>query len=113
MVYLLHFDEPYKHAKHYVGFTNDEETLRGRLWHHRHGSGARLMEVVEEAGIAWKVARLWPDGDRNKERRLKTSGSASRYCPICREAIGQRPLASVESIDDPEIIEQILRGDES
>ena len=42
------------------------------------------MQVVTEAGIGFTVARTWDDGDRGKERRLKNSGGASRYCPVCR-----------------------------
>jgi predicted GIY-YIG superfamily endonuclease len=84
MVYLLHFTESYRHAKHYTGYARDERALERRLRHHRNGSGARLMQVVTEAGIGFTVARTWPDGDRDKERRLKRSGGASRYCPVCR-----------------------------
>jgi predicted GIY-YIG superfamily endonuclease len=84
MVYLIHFDRPYRHARHYTGWTRDETTLPRRVSHHRKGSGARLLQVVAAAGIGFKVVRTWPDGDRNKERRLKRSGGASRYCPVCR-----------------------------
>ena len=87
-VYVLHFDRPDKHAKHYTGWTWSEKTLAARVQHHRKGSGARLMEVVSAAGIGFTVARTWPDGDKAQERRLKNSGSASRYCPMCR---GTRP----------------------
>jgi hypothetical protein len=54
------------------------------MQHHANGTGARLMQVVTGAGIGFTVARTWPDGDRGKERRLKRSGGASRYCPLCR-----------------------------
>ena len=88
MVYLLHFAAPFGHAKHYTGWTRDKSTLPKRLAHHRKGTGARLMQVVCEAGIDFTLARTWDDGDRAKERRLKNSGSASRYCPTCR-AVGR------------------------
>lgn len=84
-VYLLHFDRPYQHARHYTGWACD---IDRRLEAHRRGQGARLMEVVVGAGIGFTVARLWPDADRHKERRLKRSGSASRYCPVCKAAGG-------------------------
>ena len=89
-VYLLHFDRPYKHARHYTGWTRSERTLAARVEHHRKGTGARLMEVVSAVGIGFTVARTWPEGDRDKERRLKRSGAASRYCPLCR---GRRTAA--------------------
>ncbi|MGI5288337.1 hypothetical protein ACQEVF_34055 [Nonomuraea polychroma] len=79
-VYLLHFDRPYKHARHYIGWTPGD--LNRRLHQHRNGSGARLMQVVTAAGIGFVVARLW-DGGRNLERSLKRRGGASRCCPLC------------------------------
>ena len=48
MVYLLHFDTPYRHAAHYTGSTTD---LAGRLRDHAEGHGARLTQVVAAAGI--------------------------------------------------------------
>lgn len=79
-VYLIHFSEPYKHAKHYLGSTDD---LPGRLTAHRKGYGSRLMEVVTEAGIEWQVVRTWKGG-RELERRLKRRHGSPRLCPICR-----------------------------
>lgn len=84
MVYLLHFDTPYRHARHYVGFVNGAETLEGRLERHRRGDGARLIQVITRAGIGFRLARVWPDGDRNFERRLKNQKNSPRLCPICR-----------------------------
>ena len=78
-VYLLHFDRPYKHAGHYTGWTM---RLVDRLDAHESGHGARLTEVVRDAGIGWQLARTWP-GDRHRERALKRQGGASRRCPLC------------------------------
>lgn len=85
-VYLIHFERPYKHARHYIGWASD---LEGRLEHHRKGSGAVLMAVVTKAGIAWSVVQTWT-GDRNFERRLKNRKSSPRFCPACREERCQR-----------------------
>ncbi|MGW0807977.1 hypothetical protein [Nonomuraea sp. NPDC002799] len=79
-VYLLHFDRPYKHARHYIGWTPGD--LNRRLRQHRSGTGARLMKVITAAGIGFVVARVW-DGGRNLERSLKNRGGASRCCPLC------------------------------
>lgn len=89
-VYLLHFDRPYKHAKHYVGYADDER-LHQRIDEHydaRPGDSRhhRLMQVVRQAGISFVLARVWPGADRRKERALKTCG-ATRVCPICRPAL--------------------------
>lgn len=83
MVYLLHFERPYHHARHYLGFTND---LPGRLALHRKPDGSshhRLIQVIRAAGIDFVLARTW-DGGRELERALKRRKSAPRLCPICR-----------------------------
>lgn len=79
VVYLLHFERPYRHAKHYTGWTTD---LEARLAEHRAGRGARLLAVIGQAGIGWSLARTW-DGTKGRERQLKRTGGASRRCPMC------------------------------
>jgi predicted GIY-YIG superfamily endonuclease len=78
-VYLIHFDTPYSHARHYTGWTRD---LDARLAQHQAGRGARLMEVITDAGISWHVARTWP-GDRTRERAIKDRHEAPKLCPDC------------------------------
>jgi hypothetical protein len=78
-VYLLHFDRPYKHARHYLGWADD---LDARLAAHGTKRGARLLAVLRAEGIGWQLARTWP-GDRHRERQLKNMGSAARRCPLC------------------------------
>ena len=80
-VYLIHFEQAYKHARHYVGWTDNH--LDRRTWHHAHGSGARLMQVVTQAGIPWQVVRVWDNADKNFERRLKRNKNSARLCPVC------------------------------
>jgi predicted GIY-YIG superfamily endonuclease len=82
-VYLLHFDRPYKHARHYLGWADD---LDARLARHRRGHGARLVAVITAAGIGWQLARTWPGDGRVLERLLKNQHNAPRLCPICRAA---------------------------
>ena len=79
-VYLIHFDEPYRHAKHYLGWAKD---LQARLDHHANGSGANLMRVIKEAGISWSLARTW-EGSKYRGRQLKKQGGRSRMCPVCK-----------------------------
>lgn len=81
-VYLLHFDRPYGHASHYC-WTGDLDT---RLADHAAGRGSRLLAVIGQAGIGWRLARTWP-GSRSRERALKRQGGAARRCPLC----GVRP----------------------
>jgi predicted GIY-YIG superfamily endonuclease len=78
-VYLLHFDQPYKHARHYVGWARN---VKRRLAEHEAGRGARLLAVVRSAGIGWTLARMWP-GSRARERQIKRQGGHARQCPLC------------------------------
>ncbi|WP_306362506.1 hypothetical protein [Nocardia sp. CC227C] len=78
-VYLLHFDRPYRHARHYLGYTRD---LDARLAAHAAGQGARLLQVLRENNIGWHLARTW-DGGRALERRLKALHAAAKLCPDC------------------------------
>jgi predicted GIY-YIG superfamily endonuclease len=89
-VYLLHFDQRYEHAGHYTGWAED---LDRRQAEHQQGRGARLVEVITQAGISFRLARTWPGVSRARERQLKNQGGASRRCPICLDqpaAPGQR-----------------------
>jgi predicted GIY-YIG superfamily endonuclease len=88
-VYLLHFDEPFGHARHYCGWASD---LHARLAHHAAGTGANLLRHVAAAGIGWTLVRTWP-GDRREERRLKRRGGATDRCPACRPGLEEHLLA--------------------
>ncbi len=92
--YLLHFSEPYRHARHYLGSTTD---LDQRLAGHRSGGGARLIEVITAAGIDFVLVRTWPGG-RQRERQLKKEGGRSRLCPIC---CGRTPTPPTSSAPPP------------
>jgi len=78
-VYLLHFDRPYQHARHYLGWARN---VKRRLAEHEAGHGARLLAVVRAAGIGWQLARMWP-GSRARERQIKRQGGHARKCPLC------------------------------
>ncbi len=85
-VYLLHFSRPISPdhtCQHYIGWA---ESWPDRVATHRIGGddAARLCQVAKERGIDFVVARIWPDGDRQLERRLKNRHGAARFCPVCR-----------------------------
>jgi predicted GIY-YIG superfamily endonuclease len=90
-VYLLHLDPPYKHARHYIGWASD---LDQRMEAHRSGRGARLMEVVKDAGGTFQLVRTWP-GPRALERAIKNRREAPKLCPTCSPR--PRPLAKGRS----------------
>jgi predicted GIY-YIG superfamily endonuclease len=86
-IYLLHLTPgPYRHARHYLG---SADNLRQRLREHAAGRGARLTQVVREAGIGWVLARTWR-GSRTDERRLKQTKAVPRLCPICNPKVRLR-----------------------
>lgn len=80
-VYILHFKEPYHHARHYIGYTSNFER---RLQEHLSGQGSPLVKAVVQAGIEVQTA-LVIDGDRALERTMKNRKKASVFCPICKE----------------------------
>jgi predicted GIY-YIG superfamily endonuclease len=80
---LGHFNEAYKHARHYAGFTTQ---LQQRLDEPANGQGARLIQVILEAGLTFKLARTW-QGTRTDERRIKNRKEAPRLCPVCKSTV--------------------------
>lgn len=94
-VYLIHFEQKFKHAAHYLGSTIN---LEARLQLHRAGSGARLMEVIAEHGIGWHVSKIWqtesPAAARELEAKLKRQHHDGRLCPECKHMPAD-PLASL------------------
>lgn len=82
-IYLLHFSRRFKHAGHYLGWTSD---LDARLVRHQAGRGARLIQVVESAGIEVSLVRTWK-GTRHDERRIKGRGKGD-ICPVCAALSG-------------------------
>ncbi len=100
VVYLIHFDQPYYHARHYLGTTNDlDARLRQHMQGRRYG-GARLMEVITQMGITWRLAATWVGG-RDLEKRLKSWCNSSRLCPICKaERIVEQMFDMVAETDE-------------
>jgi len=85
-VYVIHFDTPYKHAKHYTGIAKN---VPKRMKEHRGGYGARLTQVLKENNINFKWAILKTYNTfseaKTEEKRLKTKvKQPKRYCPFCK-----------------------------
>lgn len=79
-IYLIHFERRLKHAGHYIGWT---ENLEGRVEAHRTGRGSRLLAIVSDQGIGFRVVRTWR-GSRTDERRLKRRKNSPQLCPECK-----------------------------
>jgi hypothetical protein len=79
-VYVLHFDRPYFHASHYVGWCADGDPQR-RLREHLSGQGSPLVRAAVAAGITVELVLSTP-GDRYLERKWHNR-HGSRVCPRC------------------------------
>lgn len=79
VIYLICFKTPFRHARHYMGFTKN---LERRFRRHLDGNGSALLRAVVEAGIEFQIVRTWA-GDRHLERKLKNRKSGPRLCPVC------------------------------
>jgi predicted GIY-YIG superfamily endonuclease len=87
-IYLIHFDRPYKHAGHYLGYASD---LEKRLERHRKGRGSRLLDVIQKEGIDWEVVRTWSPAGPVVEAELKRYHNNRLLSPICRhQALSER-----------------------
>ena len=86
-IYLIHFDPPYKHARHYIGFTTNG--VENRMIEHREKRGARLTQVAVGAGCQLLLVRTW-QGGRNEERLLKNQKNTPRLCPLCNPQAWQK-----------------------
>lgn len=83
-VYVIHFDTPFHHAQHYVGWTQ-EPNIERRMDRHFKGAGARIMRAVSAEGITWSVVRVFHNVDRHFERWLKDQKRTGDFCPVCSD----------------------------
>lgn len=81
MVYLYHFDKPYRgHAQHYLGSTNN---MQRRHQEHLSGHGSPLIRAALDVGIRLTLIPLYPDEGYGLERAIKWQKNNRRICPIC------------------------------
>ncbi|MFN3250083.1 GIY-YIG nuclease family protein [Roseibium album] len=83
-VYVLHFDPPYQHARHYIGYTPDASAAR-RVKEHQDctAKGSPLVRAAIESGCKVVLAHEFPGASRAFERWLKTRRDTSRWCQCC------------------------------
>jgi hypothetical protein len=106
IVYLLHFERSYRHARHYIGFT---QNLEQRLEEHRGGRGSPLIAAAIADGIDFELAAIW-EGDRYAERRLHRQKNArARLCPICIAEAGRVSVGKPVDLVD-ELLVSVLAG---
>lgn len=80
-LYLLHFDRPYRLARHYLGWTG--RPVEDRVAEHLAGKASPLVRAAVAAGITVTLARVWEGATRNEERRRKNQRNGPRSCPVC------------------------------
>lgn len=101
-IYILHFDEPLRHARHYAGCCHN---LKARLIRHANGSGSNLCRVLNERGISWRLGALMSCSHaqmRRLERQLKDLANSPDYCEYCNpERTRRLPDCQPISIDVP------------
>jgi predicted GIY-YIG superfamily endonuclease len=79
-LYLLHFDPPLHHARHYLGYSQDSAK---RIAAHLAGHGSPLVRAALDAGCTVTLVRTWSNGTRTLERKLKNRHNGPRLCPVC------------------------------
>jgi hypothetical protein len=85
-LFLLHFAEPYAHARHYLGYAVG--TGRGREYAKAIADGVaigphELVQAVQWSGIAIEVADVLVGEGRETQRRMRSSHNLARHCHLC------------------------------
>jgi hypothetical protein len=88
-LFLLHFDPPYAHARHYLGYAIG--TGRGAKYARSIAEGEaigphELVMAAQWSGCEIRVADVLVGEGRATQRRMRAAGSLSRFCRYCREA---------------------------
>jgi len=84
-IYLLHFERPLQHARHYCGASR---RVIARIREHRNGHGSHLTNALHEHNIPFVVTNVWQtDQPFASEHILKIQNNGPRYCPLCTTRI--------------------------
>lgn len=87
-LFLLHFDPPYHHARHYIGYAVG--TGRGRAYAKAVASGTaigphELVMAAQWSGCEISVVDVFVGEGRTLQRRMRAAHGLSRFCRICIE----------------------------
>lgn len=83
MVYLLHFSEPYKHARHYIGAAPTLEIVLGTVDEPTRWSSSPLLHAAHAAGVRFRLAEIH-EGTNADARRLRARKHSPSWCSVCR-----------------------------
>lgn len=96
-IYLIHFDRPLAHAKHYLGWCRGDHFDKRIRSHILGNRGAKIVKAAVAAGIGFSVVATIENVDRNFERKLKNRGSCAKWCPHCDgDKSYRRPFPSID-----------------
>lgn len=89
LLFLLHFDPPYRHARHYLGYAVG--TGRGAKYARDQATGKalgahELVMAAQANECTILVADVLVGEGRATQRRMRAAGSLSRFCRYCRES---------------------------
>lgn len=82
VIYLLHFEQPIGHCRHYIG-RSTLGNIEARLARHSAGHAARLTSIAAAKGIGFVLGNLWITPDREAERTFKTRWPSKKLCTTC------------------------------
>lgn len=91
-VYVIHLDPPYRHARHYIGWTDGEDVAE-RLGTHQRGRGSPLLRAAVAAGSRLDIAHVFVGADRHFERKLKNRKDVRSWCRCC--GVAKRPTPKI------------------
>lgn len=85
-LFLLHFAEPYHHARHYLGYAVG--TGRGSRYARDIAECVaigphELVQAVQWSGIAIDVADVLVGEGRATQRAMRATHNLARYCHLC------------------------------
>lgn len=86
-LYLLHWEPPLvggRQPQHYLGWTNRD--VEARVLDHLNDGphAARIVVAAVAQGREVRLARVWPDGTRLDEHKMKKRKEGFRkLCPMC------------------------------
>jgi hypothetical protein len=118
MVYLIHLDEPIAHMRHYVGTSSRDSVPRDSPFGVGRRGASWLEKRTAAAGIAWRVARTWPEEGKDFEVRLRNyAPSLAQFCPACSGEAAYRRAANTRGprppwpADAPHIVAYVRKSE--
>lgn len=82
MVYLLHFDRPFHHIRHFLTVAPKEALSVGGGVSAAVVARSPLLDAALGAGVSITVTRTW-NGDAVRAQQLQAHANSRRYCPVC------------------------------